>query len=476
MAHISFLDCPQEVQLQIAGFACQSDLARLSLTCRALHNLTEPLIYSSVKFEWAREFHPPITQLMQLLRTLLERQDLCPLIRHANFEGFGYRDELGSSPSDWTEEALDPPPVIPELPTDQLSAAIGKTGVSKAVVEQWFEEVQSGSPEASAAVLVSLLPNLERLCFSPNWTHNTRFLGHMLRAALCEKPEHASEVGLPSFTSLKHVSLALLLHLNRHRRPSNTADALALFYLPNIETLSVSIDNPTSFTWPSSSPPKPTSLKSLEIFRLRESRLAPVLSVATNLKKLKYNWVYCREVDDKVSKQAVMLGALSEALIETKDSLEELEIIADTLPSPSCGEYEPPDVTFQGSISRLREMHKLKTLYIPWTFLTGRKGLSTGPGLIGAAIPPNVEQLALDGFVTWSEDDECVEDTDELMVDGFTKELESGALLHLKSLKSVCLPNSVFLAGLSEILENRMRALEDRFGLALSYDKGRDRD
>ncbi|VTO85930.1 unnamed protein product [Fusarium graminearum] len=439
MAHISILDCPQEVQLQIVRFACQSDLARLSLTCHALHNLTEPLIYSSVKFEWAREFHPPITQLMQLLRTLLERQDLCPLIRHADFEGFGYRDELGSLHSDWTEEALDPPPVIPELPTDQLSAAIGKTGVSKAVVEQWFEKVQSGSPEASAA------------------------------------PEHASEVGLPSFTSLKHVSLALLLHLNRHRHPSNTADALALFYLPNIETLSVSIDNPTSFTWPSSSPPKPISLKSLEIFRLRESRLAPVLSVATNLKKLKYNWMYCREVDDEVSKQSVMLGALSEALIETKDSLEELEIIADTLPSPSCGEYEPPDVTFQGSISRLSEMHKLKTLYIPWTFLTGRKGLYTGPGLIGAAIPLNVEHLALDGFVTWSEDD-CVEDTDELMVDGFAKELESGALLHLKSLKSVCLPNSLFLAGLSEILENRMRALEDRFGLALSYDKGRDRD
>nr|CEG03090.1 unnamed protein product [Fusarium pseudograminearum CS3487] len=469
MTNTSFFDCPQEVQLQIAGFACQSDQARLSLTSRALHNLTEPLIYSSsVKFEWARELHPPITQLMHLLRTLLERQDLCPLIRHADFEGFGYIDELGSYRSDWTEETPDPPPVIPEIPTHQLSAAIGKTGVSEAFAEQWYKKVQSGSPEASAALLVSLLPNLERLCFSANWTNDTRFLGHMLRAALCEKPEPASEAGLPSFTSLKHVSLAEAIDDKHHLDPSNTADALALFYLPNIETLSVSIDNPTNFTWPSSSPPKPTSLESLEIFRLRESRLAPVLSAAMNLKKLKYNWTYRPDLDSEVNKEAVMLRVLSEALLETKDSLEDLEINAKSVPAYSCGEYEPPDVTFHGSISRLREMQKLKTLYIPWTFLTGRKGLSTGPGLIGAAVPLNIEHLALDGFVTWSEDDECVEDTDEMMVDGFAKELESGALLHLKSLKSVCLPNSLFITGLSEILENRMRALGDRFGLALS--------
>lgn len=470
MAHTSFLDCPQEVQLQIAEYASQSDLARLSLTCRALHNLTKPLIYSSVKFEWVSKFHPPINQLMQLLRTLLERQYLCSLIRHADFEGFSYIKERRPYRSGSTGKTT----VIPELPTDQLSAAIDKTSVSEAVAEQWCEKVQSGSPEASVAVLVSLLPNLERLCLSANWTNDTRFLGHMLRAALCEKPEHVSEAGLPSFTSLKHVSLALLLDLIGHRDPSNTADALALFYLPNIETLSVSIDNPTSFAWPSSSPPKPTSLESLEIFRLRESRLAPVLSVATNLKKLKYNWMYCREVDDEVSKQAVMLGVLSEALIETKDSLEQLEIIAETLPSPSCGEYEPPDVTFHGSISRLREMHKLKTLFIPWTFLTGKKGFSGGPGLIGAAVPPNVEHLAFDGFFQWHEDDDYEEDPDELMVDGLAKELESGSLLHLKSLKSLCLPGSMHFAGLSDICENKMRALEDRFGLELSYDKRRE--
>jgi hypothetical protein len=69
----------------------------------------------------------------------------------------------------------------------------------------------------------------------------------------------------------------------------NIADALALFYLPSIETLSVSIDNPTVFPWPFSSLPSPTTLESLEIFRLLESRLAPILSVTNNLKKLRYN-------------------------------------------------------------------------------------------------------------------------------------------------------------------------------------------
>ncbi|KAF5619595.1 uncharacterized protein FTJAE_11879 [Fusarium tjaetaba] len=474
MAPISFLDCPQEVQLHIVEFIPQCDLAGLSKTCRALHSLTEPLIYSSVKFEWAREFYPPITRLLQLIRTLLKRPHLCPLMRHADFEGFGYIDEIGSCGSDWTEETPDPPPVIPELPTDELSATIGKTYVSEAVADEWCQKVQCGSPEASVAVLVSLLPNLERLCLSSNWTNDTRFLGHMLRAALCEKPEHTSEASFLSFASLKRVSLAPMFDEEGHLNPSNTADALALFYLPNIETLSVSIDNPTNFTWPSSSPPNPTSLESLEIFRLRESRLAPVLSATQNPKKLKYNWMYRPDLDREVSKQAVMLGVLSEALLETKDSLEELEITAESFPAISHGMYEPPDVTFQGSIARLREMHKLKTLHIPWTFLTGKKGYSTGPGLIGAAVPPNLEHLALDCAFMWSEDDDYEEDPDELMVEGFGEELESGALSHAKSLESVCLPGSLYIHGLSDICENKLKVLEERFGLALSYDKRRE--
>ncbi|KAF4953316.1 hypothetical protein FGADI_6082 [Fusarium gaditjirri] len=473
MAPLSFLDCPQEVQLHVAEFVSQGDLAKLSMTCRTLHSLAEPLIYSSVKFEWTREFHPPITQLLQLLRTLLEKPDLCPLIRHADFEGYGYIDEIGSYRSDWTEETPDPPPVIPEIPKSELSAVIGRTGVSKTTAEQWNGKVQSGSPEASVAVLVSLLPNLERLCLSSNWTNDTHFLGGMFRAALCEKPQHVSRAGLPSFTSLKRVSFAPMFDEESHLDPSNTADALALFYLPNIQTLSVSIDNPADFTWPSSSPPDPKSLESLEIFRLRESRLAPVLSAITNLKKLQYHWMYRPDLDEEVSNHVVMLDVMSEALLETKDSLEELEITAESFPALSHGEYEPPGITFHGSIARLREMHKLKTLHIPWTFLTGRKGFSTGPGLIGAAVPPNVEHLALDGFFMWSEDDDYEEDPDELMVEGFAKELESGALLHVKSLKSVCLPGSLYLGGLSDICENKMRALEDRFGLALSYDKRR---
>ncbi|QPC73172.1 hypothetical protein HYE68_003924 [Fusarium pseudograminearum] len=469
MPPMSFLDCPVEVKLLIAEFTSQSDLARLSLTCHALHNLTEPLIYSSVKFEWVRKFHPPITQLMQLLRTLLERPNLCSLVRHADFEGFSYITE-GLPYRRYRSYRPDPPPpVIPELPADQLSAAIAKTHVSKAVAEKWREMVQSGSPEASAAVLVSLLSNLQRLCLSANWTNDTHFLGHMLRAALCEKPEPAPEAGLPSFTSLKRVSLALAIDDMHHLDPSNTADALALFYLPNIETLSVSIDNPTNFTWPSSSPPKPTSLTSLEIFRLRECRLAPVLSAATNLKKLKYHWMYRPDLDREVNKETVMLGVLSDALLETKDSLEELEINAKSVPAYWDEEDEPPDVTFHGSISRLREMHKLKNLYIPWTFLTGMKGFSSGPGLIGAAVPPNVEHLEFGSFFQWHEDDGYEEDPDELMVDGLAKELESGSLLHVKSLKSLCLPGSIRLDGLSDICEDKMRALEDRFGLELSY-------
>ncbi|KAF9774187.1 hypothetical protein IL306_007863 [Fusarium sp. DS 682] len=417
MSPLSLLDCPKEVQLGIAEFLSQADLANLSMACRALHRLAEPLVYSSVKFMWTRELYPPITQLLQLLRTLLERSDLRPLIRNAEFGGFGYVDRFASEP--------DPPLTIPALPVSQLSANLERAGVSQLVANDWKSEVQSGASEAVVAVIVSLLPNVERLCLSANWTNDTKFLGLMLRAALCDRPQHKENTDLPSFTSLKHVSLEMMIDEDRLLDPSNTADALALFYLPNIETLSVSIDNPTNFSWPSPSPPSPTSLQSLEIFRLRESRIAPILSSTTNLKKLRYNWLYRSDLDDEVSTDVVMLDTMANALLEVKDSLEELEIIAERALATTRGEIELPDVTFQGSMNKLRGMHRLRTLRVPWALLTGMHGASTGPGHLGAAVPDNIEHLALYCGFMQQEDYEYEGDHDQLMIDSFEEELES---------------------------------------------------
>ncbi|KAF4339289.1 hypothetical protein FBEOM_6825 [Fusarium beomiforme] len=458
MAPLSLLDCPQEVQLSIAELP-HSDLANLSMSCRALHRIAEPLVYSLVRFMWIRKSYPPITKMLHLLRTLLAKPNLRPLVRNADFEGYGF-----------ITKRRNPPTVIPALPASQLYAAIKRTGVSQLVADDWKNKVQSGSPEATVAVLISLLPNLERLCLYPGWTHDTEYLGAMLRAALCDRPQHKEQTDLPSFLSLKHVSLTLMTDEERILDPRNTADALALFYLPNIETLSVSIDNPTNFFWPSSSPPSPTSLKSLEVFRLRESRLAPILSTTANLNKFQYNWLYRPDIDYEVSKEVVMLDTMAEALLQVKDSLEELAITAETFPSFSQGLYEPPDVIFRGSLIKLCDMDKLKTLRVPWSFLIGRYGFSS-PGHLGAAIPPNLEHLALGGELMLSGDDDPEDCSDELMVEAFEKELESGALSHVKTLKSVCLPGSMYADGMPEACEEKMRVLEARFGLSLSYDR-----
>lgn len=181
------------------------------------------------------------------------------------------------------------PSHLPALPFGRLSAVIERTGVSQFVADDWRDKIQSGHPEAIVAVLVCLLPNLERLFLSDNWTDNTEYLGAMLRAVLCDRPPHREKTDLPTFASLNYASLAMRLNEARLLETRNTADALALFYLTSIETLSVSIDNPTVFSWPSSSPPTPTTLKSLEIFCLRESRLASILSVTNDMKKLRYN-------------------------------------------------------------------------------------------------------------------------------------------------------------------------------------------
>ncbi|KAF4457881.1 hypothetical protein F53441_234 [Fusarium austroafricanum] len=483
MAPLSLLDCPSEVLVSIAQLLPKPDLANLCMACQALHNLAEPLVYSDVRIMWDRRYYAPITKILRLLRTLLDRPALCNIIRSLKFEGYRFID-YDSPP--WPGETPEPPE-IPLLPMEKLTAAITRMSLSQSFADCWMREilysesehldlgkgrslnairqVQTASSQAGAAMLVSLLPNLEHLCLSAHWTTNTRYLGWVIRDALHNPDSH-----LRNFNSLKYVSLVETSDEEHRLKPENTADALAFFYLPNIETLSISIDNPTNFSWPFSSPPNPASLKSLEIFRLRETHLAPILSVTKNLKELQYHWYYRSDLDEEVSTDIVMLDIMAEAFLKVSSSLEGLHITSLTHPAFSRGDYDPPDVSFQGSLARLRGMTKLRTLHVPWVFLARRDDFSTTGG-IGRATPNNLEHLALDDYVLSEEEEEEEDDDglDKVMISAFERELESGSLSHAKSLKSVCLPESSYAGGFSDYCRKRVKLLEARFGLVLSF-------
>ncbi|CZR38198.1 uncharacterized protein FPRO_06611 [Fusarium proliferatum ET1] len=486
MAPLSLLDCPKEVQLGIAELLPQADAANLSMTCRALHSLTEPLVYSTIQITWSRQYYPPIPKALLLLRALLERPDLRNHVRSIEFGGNGFID-YDDPP--WPGETPEPPD-LPDLPLDKLTAAIRRTGVSDSTANDWtfkalysdrrrylqveeelqlgiIQKSQSATSDAAAAVIVSLLPRLERLTVSENWFNEARLLGIMFQLALCRTDHDSTQSSQPTFSSLKYVSLDPMLHEDANTEPDKVDQDLCLFYLPSIQHLSTSIQNPTPFSWPRTSAPNPVSLTSLDIFRLRETRLAPVLSAAKNLKKLRYNWFYRPDFDEKVNNSTLMLDELAMALLEVKDSLEDLEITAETCPAYTMGDIDPPDFTFHDSLAEMRSMHRLKTLNVPWSFLTGKTELCA-PGRLGNSLPQSLEHLTLSRFRLWPVPHN---DRDGAMISAFEKELETGSLSHLTRLKSVKLPPSFVSRGMPEVCKEKIEALGWKFNLKLESPK-----
>ncbi|KAI8671881.1 F-box domain-containing protein [Fusarium keratoplasticum] len=429
---MGILDFPTEVQLAIAELLPLCDLSALSMTSKGLRHLTEPLIYSSIRMTWTLQDHPTI---VLLLRTILERPELGSYIRRLKLDGEGFlqpsRQWIAQNPA-----AL---PNIVLLQAEKLSRAADSAGVEENT-GSWVHEAQSGSPNAVVAFLLSLLPNLEWLSLSCNWTNEIKYIGLVFKSALCKTAMDGFPPRLPVYESLKHVELAPRVDTDHFLDPENTLDALSLFYLPNIEHLSVCIDNPIEFSWPCSTPPNPLLLTSLELDRIRETRLEPLLSALKSLRKLQYNWFYQADMDPKVSNRVVKLDTMAAALAVLRDTLTELTITGETQPALSMGEYDPPDITFQGSLGQLSQLHKLKRMNIPWLFLMGMT--ESPPGRIDFNLPPNVENLALPGDLFEVDSNEW---DDEMIISALRSELENGALSRMGCLKNMTVSGSYCL-------------------------------
>lgn len=75
----------------------------------------------------------------------------------------------------------------------------------------------------------------------------------------------------------------------------NAQDVLPLFYLPAVESLSLSIHGPASPTrpvmldWPTGQPPMVSKLRSLDLGCIREHHLEQLLLVTTGLKIFRWD-------------------------------------------------------------------------------------------------------------------------------------------------------------------------------------------
>lgn len=308
------LSTPPEILRMVFASLSPSDLCAVCLTHRDLRSLAEPLLYTHIQWTWTSSQSPPIAQF---LRSIVHRPELASFVHVVILSG----DSFDRSLRDYRQKSPKLP--VTEVVLDGLVKCIERIHIPYA--EQWIQELRAGTMDAFITLLLSQLPSLRCLYLGKNFARESRFMGMMLRSALCEESEDSH---LPSFTHLQDVSAVypgLGLYIRDYTDVRNTADVLPLFYLPSVQRIRILVDNPTTFMWPGKYPPNPSRLASLDLTMLREGHLGQVLSVTRGLRKLQWDWYYRPDLQDHFVTDIIDLDQIAADLSHIQETFDRLD-------------------------------------------------------------------------------------------------------------------------------------------------------
>lgn len=353
-------------ELLIAIMQWLPSVAQLVAVHSALREAAEARLYSDVCFTWSQD--GATSRIKLFLRTLSVRPELGQHLRTLDLQCDRRRpsENIGEHP-----EALQPDGTGLDSEQDEWLAAIRSLGFTeKKPASGWANKICLGDSDAVLALIVALSPNIRRLSLSSEWTVDLTLLGLVFKTALCRRLRAEGTCRLPIYQDLTFVSLAPWFPENRVLDAPETDDILALFYLPNVEELDISIASRAKMGWPYEHPPKPTSLRSLVIHRLREQFLGPVLSVCSSLESLHYKWLLHNGVDQPHPEAPLDLTEMASNIVShCGRTLKTLRIDAATQLSP--GYYDDPPLEMSGSLDSLKGLTSLEKLALPWPFVCG---------------------------------------------------------------------------------------------------------
>ena len=212
--------------------------------------------------------------------------------------------------------------------------------------------------DAFVALLLSQPLRLRTLSVKGSFLCDSKFIGLVFRSMIFEPEAYHCGLRL-DLRQLEMVTLQTSCnHFRLHNNARNTADLLPILYLPSIKQFSASIDNPTIFTWPATSPPSPSRLHSLTLYNIREPFLGQLLSVTDHVQFLHWQWYYYHQAyERRFCTRTLDLTQISESLSQVQDTLTDLVVSAINQYDP-----EPLSLTIRGSMHRLVDFKKLKKL------------------------------------------------------------------------------------------------------------------
>ncbi|KAJ6779965.1 hypothetical protein PWT90_03343 [Aphanocladium album] len=352
------LELPLELRLSSFGFLPPRDIASTARACKALHTALQPVLYSHIDLCWDWQRDPP---LGLLLRTLLARPELASYVQSLHFQGRSFDEGKFVV---WRPEI--PTLDVSSLPRQEADTAVDLFKLAGSVGDEWKGKLGNGNVDALVTLIVCLAPNLVLLQLGRVFAIETPVLGEVLRQSLCGKRNTSGpQRTLPAFSKLRQVSFPYRRQdASRRINYKNAADVLPLFYLPALESLRLSIDNPAEFVWPAgAAAPDASSVTSLQLFRIREQLLGYILSTVPRLRYLKWECFYQKWQDKPISQNTIDLDVIGAALAPVRESLVDLVLEAES--DIGRGEIDVPFMKTSGSISGLRNLKRLKVLRVP---------------------------------------------------------------------------------------------------------------
>lgn len=239
--------------------------------------------------------------------------------------------------------------------------------------------------DAYLAVLLLQLPRLEWLRLGADFFLESNLIALVLRSVLFDR------LWTTSLQRLRTVSLERIVSRHSDFGVRNTENALPWFYLPSLRSLSVSIDDPVTFSWPTTTPPSASGLVSLKLDEIREAHLGRLLSVAPHLRSLVWVWDFAPDFEDQTNTPIVDLDLIMSTLAQTKATLTDLTIRA--FCGPANRVSLPLRLRVQGSLRALAGFDGLKHVTISLAFITGFSLPATES--IEKCLPRNLESLTL---------------------------------------------------------------------------------
>ena len=391
---------PNELKEAIFANLTRPDLLSLNATCKSIHQVAQPALFSSITLKWIAGFaerfstaKPPV--IKRLFLTLAKNADIARCVKSLEFSAKDcvfFRDDG-----------------IPQLSIPFSSIEFEKEEVAFyegyidalqiPMAQEWKRAmVDKNNLDLLIVLLLVQCNQLQSLKIPLEFLVENVWLRDLLKH---------TQRKLSGTSPLKNLSSVHIISESNEDAFYNTGTEIAtdivklLFYLPRLESFHFSEfavlaeeaeppDAAISKFWPLSQPPAPGTLTTLRLERSKcpLSTLMPVLDQAPSLRSLSYDFTVA------TSDSIVDLQKLHTTLKKISSTLEDLKIgFFHWLDDP---EFSAMDVQVAGSLGPFREFNRLTSLELPLPMLFEDSLLRTIPTpRLADVLPPNLRRLVL---------------------------------------------------------------------------------